>query len=266
LSGPLITCRFDQRFCYALTSPRVPGVARGLLVTVHNSVRWYHANLLGFRAFAERHGLFMLAPIFPAGLLGRDDEDCYKFLLERGVRHDLVLNAMVEEAAQTVGCDGSKFLLHGYSGGAQFVHRYLLLHPGRVRAAAIGAPGAVTLIDDEVDWWGGVRDLHERFGQTLDLDALRRVPIQLVVGENDTEVEPLRVQPPSRFWRSDAERLNASRIDRLQAFRRSLAEAGVASEFEVMRGLLHGEGDGPSIALAEGFFAEELAQVPASRG
>jgi poly(3-hydroxybutyrate) depolymerase len=266
LSGPLITCRFDQRFCYALTPPRVLGAARGLLVTVHNSVRWYEPNLHGLRAFAERHGLFMLAPIFPAGLLGNDDEDCYKFLLERGVRHDLVLNAMVDEVAAATGCDGSRFLLHGYSGGAQFVHRYLLLHPARVRAAAIGAPGTVTLIDDEVDWWGGVRDLHEQFGQALDLDALRRVPIQLVVGENDTEVAPLRVQPPSRFWRSDAERLNANRIDRLQAFRRSLAQADVASEFELMPGLLHGEGDGPSIALAERFFAEVMARISADKG
>jgi len=255
-STALVPCGFDHRFSYALAAPPA-GAAPGLLVTVHNSVRWYHLNLQAFRAFAERHQLVVLAPLFPADLLGGSSEG-YKFLLESDLRHDLVLNSMVEEVAAATGCDGSFFLLHGYSGGAQFVQRYLMLHPQRVHAAAIGAPGAVTLLDDEVDWWGGVRDVPERFGVGIDVAALRRVPIQLVVGDGDTEVAPLREQPASRFWPSEAERRGANRIDRLRALQRSLAAADVASEFVLMPGLSHGEGDGPSIALAEGFFAEAL--------
>jgi pimeloyl-ACP methyl ester carboxylesterase len=257
LSSALIACRFDPRFSYALAVPS-HGAVPGLLVTVHNSVRWYELNLHEFRPFGQGHGYVVMAPVFPADLRG-GSSDGYKFLLESGERHDLVLNAMVEEVAQATGCDASRFLLHGYSGGAQFVHRYLLLHPGRVRAAAIGAPGAVTLLDEELDWWGGVRDVPQRFGLGLDLAALRKVPIQLVVGDGDTEVTPLREQPPSRFWRSDEERLGASRIDRLRAFQRSLEAADVTSEFTLMPGLAHGEGDGPSIALAERFFDEVLA-------
>ncbi|HEV8689346.1 MAG TPA: alpha/beta hydrolase [Ideonella sp.] len=256
-SGALIRCRFDPRFSYALAVPAVLP-ARGLLVTVHNSVRWYRQCMEGFCAFAERRGLAVLAPLFPPDLFGEDNPDGYKCLLERDVRYDLVLEAMVGEVAKDLGGAPDRFLLHGYSGGAQFVHRYLFVHPQRVVAAAIGAPGAVTLLDGDVDWWAGVRDLPERFGSSIDLRALRQVPIQLVVGDGDTEVAPLREQPPSRFWRSDAERLGANRIDRLRALQRSLTAVQVETEFELMPGISHGEGDGLSIRLAERLFGQVL--------
>jgi pimeloyl-ACP methyl ester carboxylesterase len=167
---------------------------------------------------------------------------------------------MVREVAETTGCEGERFFLHGYSGGGQFVHRYLLLHPGRVRAASVGAPGAVTLLDEAQPWWGGTADVHERFGHPLDLAAVREVPVQLVVGSDDTDTRGLREQPPSRFWPSDQERRGAHRIARLQALQRSLQAIGTRTSFELMPGVGHGEGDGPSIALAQGLFAEVMAR------
>jgi poly(3-hydroxybutyrate) depolymerase len=261
LKAAFVNARFDPRFGYALAVADPPaGASRsGLVVTVHNSVRWYDRNLEAFRDFGQRHGLVVLAPLFPPGLFGDDNPDGYKVLAEKGLRYDEVLHAMVREVAEATGCEPGRFFLHGYSGGGQFVHRYLLLHPERVRAAAVGAPGAVTLLDDEQPWWGGTGDLRERFGRPLDVAALRAVPIQLVVGSDDTDIRGLREQPPSRFWPSDEERRGAHRIARLQALRRSLQAAGARPAFELMPGVGHGEGDGPSIALAQGLFAEVLA-------
>lgn len=262
MKAAFVTARFDPRFGYALAVAEPPARARrpGLVVTVHNSVRWYDRNLEAFRDFGQRHGLVVLAPLFPPGLFGDDNADGYKALVEHGLRYDEVLHAMVREVGAATGCEVERFFLHGYSGGGQFAHRYLLLHPQRVRAAAIGAPGAVTLLDDALPWWGGVADVPEHFGRPLDLATLREVPIQLTVGSDDTDTAGLREQPPSRWWASDEERRGANRITRLQALQRSLLAAGARPAFELMPGVSHGEGDGPSIALAQGLFAEVLAQ------
>jgi pimeloyl-ACP methyl ester carboxylesterase len=263
LKAVFVSARFDPRFGYALAvaDPLAGDSRPGLLVTVHNSVRWYDRNLAAFRDFGQRHGLVVLAPLFPPGLFGDDNPDGYKVLAEKGLRYDEVLHAMVGEVSEATGCEGERFFLHGYSGGGQFVHRYLLLHPERVRAASIGAPGAVTLLDEAQPWWGGIGDVHERFGRPLDLAAVREVPIQLVVGSDDTDPRGLREQPPSRFWPSDEERRGAHRIARLQALQRSLQAIGARTTFELMPGVGHGEGDGPSIALAQGLFAQGLPPI-----
>ena len=263
MKASYVSARFDQRFGYALSVADAPaGATRsGLVVTVHNSVRWYDRNLEAFRDFGQRHGLVVLAPLFPPGLLGDDNPDGYKMLQEKGLRYDEVLHAMVREVSEATGCEGESFFLHGYSGGGQFVHRYMLLHPERVRAASIGAPGAVTLLDDALPWWGGVADVAQRFGRQVDVDALCRVPMQLVVGTDDTDPSGLREQPPSRWWASDEQRRSAHRIARLQALQRSLQAAGARPALELMPGVGHGEGDGPSISLAQGLFAEVLARA-----
>ena len=43
----------------------------------------------------------------------------------------------------------------GFSGGAQFAHRFLYIHPGRLRAVSLGAPGLVTMLDETRAWWVG---------------------------------------------------------------------------------------------------------------
>ena len=56
MNGALIRCRFDPRFSYALAaSTALP--ARGLLVTVHNSVRWYRQCLEGFELLCKTEGI-----------------------------------------------------------------------------------------------------------------------------------------------------------------------------------------------------------------
>jgi pimeloyl-ACP methyl ester carboxylesterase len=260
-------CRADPRFSYGLYLPQVPDDAAaeaplGLVVAVHDSRRLPMECITGFMPFCDAHRHAVLAPLFPRDVQGIGCEDGYKFLHEPGLRYDQLLHTMMEELAGDLPCDGERFFLHGYSGGAQFAHRYLLLHPGRVRAATVGAPGGVTLIDDQADWWAGVRNMEALFGRALDLAALRRVPLQLLVGEHDTETDEMKEQPPSRFWHSDAERLGANRIDRLQVLRRSLEAIGAKPRFHIMPGLKHGHGPGPAMARAAAFFAEHLCEAP----
>ncbi|WP_046112553.1 alpha/beta hydrolase family protein [Aquincola tertiaricarbonis] len=251
----------DPRFAYSLYVPphdrQQP--PPGLLVTVHHSLRNFIECRDLFSDFAQRHRLVVLAPLFPINVLGDGEADGYKYLVEGPLRYDLLLDGMVQAVAADTGCDGSRFLLQGYSGGGQFAQRYFLLHPQRLRAVAIGAPGQVTLLDDQADWWAGVRDIGERFGRPLDLAALRRVPVQLVVGSEDTRTDEIGPAPPSRYWRSEEERRQSHRGDRLRKLQQSYADAGITAELEVMPGVPHGHGTTPAIALAQRFFERCLS-------
>lgn len=258
-------CRADPRFSYGLYLPDCPvGEPLGLVVAVHDSRRKHMECVEGFMAFCDAHHHAVLAPLFPRDVQGIGCADCYKFLHEPGLRYDRLLHTLLDELAEDAPVDTTRFFLHGYSGGAQFAHRYLLLHPGRVRAATVGAPGEVTLVDDQADWWAGVRDMQAVFGHPLDPAALRRVPLQLLVGGRDTDTDEMTAQPPSRFWGSDAERLASNRIDRLQVLRRSLQAVGVEPHWEFMPGLKHGEGPGPAMARSSTFFAGQLPQRAAA--
>jgi len=249
-------CRADPRVGYVLVMQDAHP-SQGLVVAIHDSTRELQPFVGSFAPWAGEHGLALLMPYFPPGVRGDDYADGYKFLLEGEIRYDALLNDMVDEAAAEAGFPAASFFLHGYSGGGQFVHRYLLLHPERVLAASIGAPGEVTLLDDDLDWWAGVRDAKSLFGQAVQPAAIRRMPIQLLVGERDTNAQGLAVQAPSRFWDSDERRAGAHRIDRLRTLEACLRSAGATPWFELMPGVAHGDGPEPAIRLAQRFFAAQ---------
>ncbi len=93
---------------------------------------------------------------------------------EGDIRYDHILLAMVDEVGERLGRTFADFMLFGFSGGGHFAHRFFYLHPQRLSAVSIGAPGAVTLIDDQRDYWVGTRDLAARFGTAIDLPAMRK--------------------------------------------------------------------------------------------
>jgi pimeloyl-ACP methyl ester carboxylesterase len=251
-------CRSDPRFSYLLAAPG-SAQACGLVVVVHDSTRELQPFADSFGPWARETGLALLLPHFPADVRGDGYADGYKFLHEADIRYDALLNDMVHEAAAALGCPSSTFFLHGYSGGGQFAHRYLLLHPQRVRAASIGAPGEVTLLDEGLDWWAGVRDAKARFGMAVQPATMRRTPIQLLVGERDIETDELVEQPPSRYWRSDEQRIGANRIERLRTLEACLRDAGAGPRLELMPGMAHGNGAEEAMRRAQRFFAQQLA-------
>jgi poly(3-hydroxybutyrate) depolymerase len=255
-SVQILSLQADDRFAYALFRPRsATDQPAGLVVTIHDTERKFMEHLDSFKTFAEQHQHVVVAPLFPADLLGDGNEDGYKFLREQSIRYDLVLNAMVDEVAQATGCT-TRFMLQGYSGGGQYAHRYMLLHPDRVVAASIAAPGEVTLPDDQARWWTGIQDVDQLFDWPVDLQALQRMAVQLVVGEKDTDTSRLTVQPPSRFWESDEVRLRSNRIERLRTLHKALNECRIPATFELMPGREHGNGQDHALELAQVFFSK----------
>lgn len=232
----------DPRFHMLLYIP--PTVAEDhkvdLLVAVHGTGR---TSALEFRDGFAEFGLYnncaILCPIFPVNVRGDGARSGYKYLEEGDIRYDEILLSMVSEMGEKYGQDWSKFAIFGYSGGGHFSHRFAILHPEKLWAASIGAPGSVTLLDPDRDWWVGVRDLAERFGKPFDAAALARVPVHMVVGGADLETWEITHQPGSAYFMEGANNAGLTRPERLHALQKSFETAGVTVSFDELPGVSH---------------------------
>jgi poly(3-hydroxybutyrate) depolymerase len=224
----IFASRTDPRFSYCTYVP--PHLANAkqpmqLVVVVHGTGRAFTEYRDAFAAFAKWNDCIVLCPLFPAGPQGDGNRDGFKHLREADIRYDQILLSMVDEVAVKFGCDFSKFALFGYSGGGQFVNRFGLLHPERLWALSIGAPGSVTLLDFQQDWWVGVRDFEKRFGKPLNLAALKALPVHMVVGKADMETWEITHREGGKFYMAGANDAGRTRPERLEALRQSF-EAG----------------------------------------
>jgi predicted peptidase len=241
---PYFASRSDQRFSYCLYVPedydQDGDEALDLVVLVHGTARWAEHYRQSFAEFAIRHRAVILAPLFPAGMTAPGELSSYKLLRSGGVNYDLVLLDMVSEVAERYRLRSRRFLLHGFSGGGHFAHRFLYVHPQRLLGCSVGAPGIVTLLDSRYDFWVGIRDFEARFGQPLDLRQMREVPVHMVIGADDTETWEIRLTPSDDWWMDGAEPLaDANRIERMAALRRSLEENGISVDQDVVTGAGH---------------------------
>ena len=226
--------RADPRFSYCLY---VPDAIRQICVYVHGTYRdaaFYRDHLSDF---AIRNRVLLICPLFPAGLIDPDDVDNYKQLLFRGIRFDLILLDMLEEIRERYDVADDRFMLGGFSGGAQFAHRFAYLHPGHVQALSLAAPGRVTLLDDSLDWWSGIRDVEQLFGQVIDAGALRDMPIQLLVGENDNA--NITTNKGDADWAPGANRAGSTRRERLVSLYEQYRQIGCDVTLELVEDCGH---------------------------
>jgi poly(3-hydroxybutyrate) depolymerase len=255
-STTVYALRTDPRFSYCLYVP--PGYRSAaqppeMLVVVHGSPRTFMAFRDRFQDFGDAHNVLILCPLFPVGPNGDGNADGYKYLAEPNLRYDQILLDMIAETAERWDVPCRRFGLFGFSGGAQFVNRFLLMQPTHLWAASIAAPGSVTLLSESWDWWVGMRD------RTPDLEALRAVPVQTIVGGADFETAEITHRPGGRYWMPDANIAGATRPERLDALRESLIRAGVCVTHEVVPGV--GHDPWPIMNRAKSFLAEQLSHL-----
>ena len=252
---------FDPRFSWCAYVPPgldEPGPAPELVVAVHGTLR----DMVNYRAlftdFARWNRCVVLAPLFPVGVLGDGNRDGYKYIAEGDIRYDRVLLAMVEELGDRLGLGFERFALFGFSGGGHFAHRMLLLHPRRLWAVSIGAPGSVTRLDAERDWWVGTRDMRVRFGVGPDVAAMREVAIHMVVGGADRETWEIGHREGGCYWMPGANDAGPTRPDRLKALQDSFAAQGIASTLDIVPGVAHAVSG--VVENTKAFFAHVLAR------
>lgn len=266
--GPtsIYASKHDPRFPYCLYVPPnlgKTGEAPELIVAVHGTGRGFTGYRDAFSAFARWNNCIILAPLFPIGVMGDGNRDGFKYMREGNLRYDHVLLAIVEEISERYGIGFERFGLFGYSGGGHFAHRFLLLQPQKLWGVSIGAPGSVTLLDPTRDWWVGTRNIAALFGQELDIPAMQKVAVQMVVGAADLETWEITHKPGGRNWMPDANHAGATRPERLAALRDSFAQNGISARFDLVPNTPH---DGLKVVpTVEDFFAKELAKLRSAR-
>ena len=252
--------RFDQRFPYCAYVPddyeEDGEKTYPLAVIVHGTERGMLAYRDAFADFAEANGVIVLCPLFPANICFPGDLSSYKMLRAGDLHYDAVLLDMIAEMQEKYRIEGDRVMMYGFSGGGHFTHRFLYLHPERLLAASIGAPGVVTLLDFDHDFWVGVRDFEKVFGKAVDLEAIRKVAVQMVIGGDDLETWEITIKPDDAWYMPGADLAGATRNDRMRALKRSFEQYGIAVRHDIVPGIAHD--DRELIGQVKDFFAETL--------
>lgn len=189
----------------------VPGPPVGMLVLVHGSfsesddatetAKWYTE---AFVQAAQRRNLVIVTPCFDDpnfGLESKRPLGGYRRLEGRVVGADRFLESCVDRMIATFPNLDGKFYLCGESSGGQFVSRYLVKHPDRVRGAVICRSQSYAFPSTDVRWPEGMARLQtmvrwNKDGAYTELDytpdpkawvKVTELPVTVVVGALDTK-------------------------------------------------------------------------------
>ena len=194
-------CPSDPRFHYWVHLPDCyydePDPHYQLLVIIHGTGCEIEEYIRSARTLADKQHVAILAPVFPGGLIDHDDFNSYKLLSCDGIRYDQILLSMIEDMKKRYpGLETDRFFLFGHSGGGQFVNRFLFVHPERLKAVSIGAPGRPTFLNSNEDYFWGIRDFKVYFDKDLIWKryAKFRCRLQLANGIQHLSVIPLWFQ------------------------------------------------------------------------
>jgi len=156
-----------------------------ILVVVHGVGRDARNQIEQFKGVARRFGYSLLAPIFDeysypdyqrlgrTGLGGRAD-DAMKIIIDDLFQQHRELTIQY------------KLDFFGYSGGGQFVHRFVFANPEWVRRYVITAPGWFTLPDPQQRFPYGTRATKRLPGAFFNLREIFKIPYLVTVGSLDT--------------------------------------------------------------------------------
>lgn len=219
--------RRDQR--YYIYRPATIDPQQPILVAVHGiSINARNQARL-FAPLAERAGAILIAPVFEPQFypdyqrLGR---------VGLGQRADLALDKILSLVIAGNGVCNRRINLFGYSGGAQFAHRYAMVNPQRVNAQVLASAGWYTFPDQRKFPYGikcseRLPEVHFERHSLLSVDTL------VAAGTRDTERDPAL-----RTSRRVDKRQGRNRLERgqrwIEAMRKSAQAEGLAARFELI--------------------------------
>ena len=212
----------------------VPGAAP--IVAVHGISRNAGEHLRAYRALAERSGRMLIAPRFRPPAHPR-----YQQLGTEERPADLALIGVLDAVAAGVERLARPVILIGFSGGAQFAHRFAMAHPERVAALGLGAAGWYTLPDPGLPYPFGLGGETPRAAAARsNLDRFLSLPIHVHVGSLDLARDDVFRSDPQL----DAAQ-GATRVERAARWARAVTGAarsrGLAPRvtFELLPGCAH---------------------------
>ncbi len=157
-----------------------------VLVLVHGKSGEAKELVKVFRPKADLYGTVLVVPVF-------DDEtfpQYHQFGLNApvgGERPDFALRQILDEVAEMAGVATDRFHIYGHSRGAQFAHRYAMIHPDSVLRCLVSSAGWYTLPSPKIPFPLGTKVSHRLRPLKLDLGQFLLMPVSVVVGALDTE-------------------------------------------------------------------------------
>jgi pimeloyl-ACP methyl ester carboxylesterase len=227
--------------------------ARATLVCVHGVTRRMSEQFAEWAPWAEALGLTLVTPLFSA-----DEFPGYQRLggLGRERRSDEALLRLLRQLRAEGLVSTGPLILFGYSGGAQFVHRFLMAHPGAATAVAVAAAGFYTFPDPLTPFPYGLAGRQPAL--ETHLDGFLKKPILVAVGEADVHRDR---QLRKRLW-LDAWQ-GETRVDRAvrwtAALRRAASRREISSRVEFLT--LPGAGHSFTDCMAAGLGRETASFI-----
>ena len=172
----------DESRSYFLHIPNNCSADSPVFIAVHG-IRGDASEIASyFLPFAKQMGCVLVAPLF-----SRDVYFDYMRLAcdERGFRPDVALTGILEEVRELTGVTTNRYHMFGFSGGGQFVHRYLMAFPEQVERAVVASPGWYTFPDINIPFPHGLGQVDTLPDLQFMLPDLLSVPVSVLVGEHD---------------------------------------------------------------------------------
>lgn len=202
------------------------------LVVVHGARTDPSECLAGFRHLAHSYRRPLLVPVF-----SHPGHRGYQRLAT--AHRPLGAASLLDEAlgllSLRMGLPVTEIDLVGFSGGAQFAHRYAMLFPARVRGLVIGAAGWYSHLDGSRPFPEGAAASEASGGAAVDIDAFLGVPALVLIGERDVATDG-QLRTSDRLDREQGEHRLARGLRWSQNVAREAEARGLASlvQFELM--------------------------------
>lgn len=153
------------------------------LVAVHGIRRNAKLQAELFGKVAAASGQAVIAPLFA------EEPWClYQQVVRKG-RADLALLGLMNELRLSGIWNTEKFYLSGFSGGAQFAHRFAMLYPHLIAGLSVASAGWYTFPDNAPFPYGlGLRpERKDDWGQRMEsrLNEFLHIPMKISVGALD---------------------------------------------------------------------------------
>lgn len=160
------------------------GWHRHPLVLIHGHGRGANRQFRAFLPTAITRGVPLIAPVFPP-----DRFEGYQSLA--GVDGPLAAMTALADTLDDVSwhlrLPTDQVDLLGFSGGAQFVHRFAMLSPSRVLRAVVASAGWYTYLDEDRPFPRGVGASEWSGGRSVDVSGFLGTSVHVIVGERDIE-------------------------------------------------------------------------------
>jgi len=176
----------------------------------------------------HRANALVVAPRFPRGRRPWPKSHGFHYQTLRGEEDRLLIDLHEDFIRERFPADrpetDDRFALMGHSGGGQFAARFAMAHPRKLYQVVVSSPATYAFPTRAVDWPLGLA-ISESFHAdaprlTLDAKAAFDLPIQLVVGENDSLMD--RGAEEERY---EPTPLTYSRVDGARKWVRQMAKA-----------------------------------------